>query len=186
MNFLIISGNPKTTGLCHEITMAACNGAAAGGVNCQIEYTNDIGRCKMCGDGWGVCRNENKCAFGGDDGFDELHNKIKNADAISFITPVYWWDVSEGLKSFLDRLRRCEFGQEGALSGKPVLLIASPGGSGNGLVNCFEQMELFCRHTGASVFDFIGVNRWNKDYKAVCAFEAAKALASGRKVGDDV
>ena len=32
------------------------------------------------------------------------------------VTPVYWGETAEGLKSFMDRLRRCEFGQNGVLS----------------------------------------------------------------------
>jgi hypothetical protein len=45
------------------------------------------------------------------------------------------------------------------------------------------QCAMFCRHTGAVIFDYIGINRWNKDYKrkAVCA--AARAMAEGRKAG---
>ncbi|MDP3058890.1 MAG: NAD(P)H-dependent oxidoreductase, partial [bacterium] len=101
-------------------------------------------------------------------------------------SPVYWGETSEALKSFIDRLRRCEFGPKGALSNKQVLLIAVPGGSGNGLLTCLEQMERFCRHTGAIIFDYIGVNRWNSDYKRVAVKSAAFALATGRKNGDTV
>ena len=36
----------------------------------------------------------------------------------------------------MDKLRRCEFGKNGVLSGKPILLVASPGGSGNGMLSC--------------------------------------------------
>jgi hypothetical protein len=31
------------------------------------------------------------------------------------------------------------------------------------------------------IFDYIGVNRWNSDYKRVAAKAAAYAIASGRK-----
>jgi hypothetical protein len=89
----------------------------------------------------------------------------------------------------MDRLRRCEFatgGFDGALKGKQTLLAAVPGGSGNGLLTCLQQMERFCQHTGAVIFDFIGVNRWNRNYKRVAAYEAAKMMAQGIKNGDDV
>jgi multimeric flavodoxin WrbA len=109
---------------------------------------------------------------------------VRNADQFCIITPVYWWEVSEGLKCFIDRLRRCEFGDHGALSGKQVLLVASPGGTGNGVLNCLAQMEDFCKHTGAAVFDFVGINRWNNDYKRDSAYAAARAMASGRLAGD--
>jgi hypothetical protein len=71
-------------------------------------------------------------------------------------------------------------------SGKQVLLIASPGGSGNGMLSCLEQLDRFWRHTGAVNFEYIGINRWNNDYKKQTAFAAAKAMASGRKNGDTI
>ena len=74
----------------------------------------------------------------------------------------------------------------GALSGKQVLLIASPGGTGNGMLTCLEQMDRVCRHTNAVIFDYIGVNRWNSDYKKPVVYAAAKAMAGGRKNGATV
>ena len=44
----------------------------------------------------------------GKDGFTDAQEKIREADAVAFISPVYWEEVSEGLKSFMDRFRRCE------------------------------------------------------------------------------
>jgi multimeric flavodoxin WrbA len=141
--------------------------------------------CHVCNDGWGSCRGYHECAFG-EDGFNEGQQALKRADAICIITPVYWGEMAEGLKCFLDRFRRCEFGQNGAIAGKQILLAASPGGSGNGALTCLEQMDRFCRHTGAIIFDLISINRWNHDYKARAAYSAAKALAAGRKAGNNI
>jgi multimeric flavodoxin WrbA len=185
MNFLIISGNPKRDGLCQSITDSVEAGARDGGADVKILKTDGIIRCKMCGDGWGICREQHRCAFGGD-GFDAAQDEIRNADQLCVITPVYWWDISEGLKGLLDRIRRCEFGGSGALSGKQALLVASPGGTGNGMLEALTQMRYFCSHTGAVIFDFIGVNRWNSDYKRDAAYAAARAMAEGRRAGDTV
>ncbi|MDR2648459.1 MAG: flavodoxin family protein [Clostridiales bacterium] len=183
--FLIISGNPKTDGLCHSVTEAVQRGAAEAGENVQTLTVAALERCHVCGNGWGKCLTEHACAFGGD-GYDEAVEFVRKADKICIITPVYWGEMAEGLKSFFDRLRRCEnvIRGSGALAGKPVLLIASPGGSGNGALSCLEQMERFCRHTGAVIFDYISVNRWNQDYKRESAYAAAKAIAGGRKAGE--
>ena len=183
--FLIISGNPKTEGLCWSVTEAVRRGAADGGEETVTLTTEGMDRCRVCGTGWGTCRTERRCEFGGD-GFDEAVESVRRADKICIITPVYWGEMAEGLKSFLDRLRRCEsmMRDTGALAGKPVLLIASPGGSGNGALTCLEQMDRFCRHTGAVIFDYIGVNRWNQDYKREAAYAAAKAIAAGRRAGE--
>jgi len=160
-------------------------GAADGGAEAEILTMDGIERCKCCGNGWGTCREQHNCIYGGD-GFGKAQETVRNADVLCIITPVYWGETAEGLKSFMDRLRRCEFGQSGALSGNQVLLIAVPGGSGNGLLPCLEQMDRFCRHTGAVIFDYIGVNRWNSDYKKQTAYSAARAMAEGRKAGETV
>lgn len=185
MKFLIVSGNPKTDGLCHSITEAIQMGATAGGAQVELLSVQGTQACHVCGTGWGSCRDEHSCMFGYD-GFAAAQEAVRHADALCFITPVYWGETAEGMKAFLDRFRRCEYGQAGGLSGKPVLLVASPGGSGNGLLSCLEQMDRFCRHTGAIIYDYIGVNRWNSDYKKAAAHAAAHAIASGRNAGDTV
>jgi multimeric flavodoxin WrbA len=185
MKYLILSGNPKSDGLCHSFQEAIEKGASEGGAEVEVLKLDKIERCHVCSGGWGTCREKHVCAFGSD-GFDNAQQVVKSADKIAIITPVYWQEVAEGLKSFIDRLRRCEFGQNGALSGKEVLLVASAGGSGNGTLISLEQLDRFSRHTGAIIFDYISVNRWNSDYKRQATFEAAKAMASGRKNGDTV
>ena len=185
MKFLIVSGNPKDTGLCRAITDSIAAGARDGGAEVVEINVNNMPRCKVCGGGWGTCR-DRKCAFG-TDGFDEARAQVQDADAIAFVSPVYWQDLAEGMKCFLDRLRRCDRAMgEGtaSLANKPVIIVASAGGSGRGTIQCLENLERFCGHMGAPVFDAISQNRWNSDYKQAAAYAAAKALASGRKHGD--
>ena len=187
MKICILSGNPKTEGLCQSVIDAAKAGALDAGAEIDEIRLCDfkLVRCQVCGNGWGTCRDENVCAYG-NDGFNEITERIKACDAIILASPVYWGETSEAFKSFIDRLRRCEFNQSDTLRGKQVLLIAVPGGSGNGMLTCMEQMDRFCRHTGAVIFDYIGVNRWNSDYKKLAARAAAMAMAGGRVNGDTV
>lgn len=187
MKIAIVSGNPKKEGLCQSVITAAKQGAIEGGAEVEEIRLCDLKlkRCQVCGNGWGPCREENYCVHGSD-GFDEIKDRIKSSDAIIFASPVYWSETTEAFKSFIDRLRRCEFNQTETLRNKQVLLIASAGGSGNGILSAFEQMDRFCRHTGAIIFDYIGVNRWNGDYKGSAAKTAAYAIATGRKNGDTI
>jgi multimeric flavodoxin WrbA len=188
MNFLIISGTPKNEGLCDSCVKAVRDGAETEKVSAEVERVCDrpIARCAMCEDGWGDCLREHTCRFG-DDGFSGLQRRIARADAVALVTPVYWWEMTEAMKAFFDRFRRCEAtkGEKGALAGKAVLLVASAGGSGNGLLSCLEQMERLCRHLRARIFDYIAVNRWNKEYKLAAISSAAKAIASG-SLPDDI
>jgi len=188
MKICILSGNPKKEGLCQSIIDATKLGAVDGGAEVDEIRLCDykLIRCQVCGDGWGPCREENYCIYGKDDGFDEIKARVQSSDAIILATPVYWGETSEALKSFIDRLRRCEFNGNDTLRNKQILLIASAGGTGNGLLTALEQMDRFCRHTGALIFDYIGVNRWNRDYKQLAAKTAAHAMANGRKNGETV
>lgn len=187
MKICILSGNPKKEGLCQSLVAAARHGAQDGKAEVDeirlAEYK--LLRCQVCGNGWGPCRDENICQFGGD-GFDEIVARIKTCDALVLVTPVYWGETSELLKCFLDRLRRCEFSGEETLRDKQVIMVASAGGSGNGVLTCLEQMDRFCRHTGMVFFDYFAVNRWNSDYKKHAIRSAVHALAEGRKNGDTV
>ncbi len=187
MRIGIISGNPKQDGLCQSIINAIKDGATKAGAEVdEIRLCDlDLKACQVCGDGWGMCARENRCSYG-NDGFDDTLARIDQSNALVFASPVYWGEVSETLKIFLDRLRRCQYGPKGILRGKQTLIVASPGGSGNGLLSTLEQLDRFCRHTGATIFDYIGINRWNRDYKQVAAEAAAFAMASGRKNGDTV
>jgi multimeric flavodoxin WrbA len=187
MKLLILSGNPKTDGLCQSVIDAVAEGARSGGADVEEVRLCDmtIERCHVCEDGWGVCRNEDYCIFG-NDGFDDVAAQVLEADVVALATPVYWHESSEALKSFIDRFRRCYFGAAGPFAGKQVLLIASAGGTGNGILPCLQQLERFCQHTGAEVFDMIGINRWNNDYKREAARAAGKAIAEGRRNDDTV
>jgi multimeric flavodoxin WrbA len=184
MKVIILSGTPKSDGLCCSCVNAALAGAEKAGADCEVIRLCDykLIRCAMCGDGWGTCREEHTCIFGGD-GFAEIQKKISDADAVILDTPVYWGDMTEVMKAFFDRFRRCEArkGDLGAMAGKSVLLIASPGGSGNGMISCLEQMDRLCRHLYANIFDFVGVNRWNSEYKLVAISEAAAAMVRSVK-----
>ena len=188
MNFLIVSGTPKHEGLCDSCVKAVREGAENAQVSAEVERVCDwhMARCAMCGDGWGDCLTKHTCRFG-DDGFTEMQRRIARADALALVTPVYWWEMSEAMKAFFDRFRRCEAtkGEKGAMAGKAVLLVASAGGTGNGLLSCLEQMERLCRHLRARIYDYIGVNRWNKDYTLSAIRSAARAVASG-ELPDDI
>ncbi len=177
MKVLIISGTPKREGLSCSCEEAALAGVISAGAEGEVVKLCDykLTRCAMCGDGWGTCRDKHTCIYG-DDGFNDIQSKLAEADLLILNTPVYWGDMTEIMKAFFDRFRRCEAfkGSESALADKNVLLIASPGGSGNGLISCLEQMERVCRHLSAKIYDFIGVNRWNREYK-LAAIKAAAA-----------
>jgi len=183
MKLLIISGTPKPDGLTHSFEVKAKETAEELKIEHEIINPSkmNLHKCKMCDDGWGVCFYEHYCKFGDKDGFNDLQKKVKEADAFIYITPVYWGEMSEELKIFIDRLRRCQATKQWGSKadeisyhkGKPSIVVAVAGGGGGGCPSAFLQMERAISNMGgdewpkehAGLFDFIAVNRWNKTYK---------------------
>jgi multimeric flavodoxin WrbA len=119
--------------------------------------------CRICGNGWGTCFADAKCVI--NDTLSELQEKIRNAEGIALITPVYWGEPSERMKYFLDRFRRCEaFNKNGsAAAGKTIELVAAAGGSGHGTVTALREMENWCNHVHANIAERIGITRFNRE-----------------------
>lgn len=178
MNVLVISSSPNLEGLTARCAHAAVDGIRkAGGLPEEILLNHmKVQICRACNDGWGTCYSEAECEV--DDDFQELHAKARNADGLVLVTPVYYGDLSESMKAFTDRLRRCEGprSQKSALNNQPVILVAAAGGSGRGAIACLSNMERWCDHVGARVFDHISVHRWNRDYKLGVIHSAARAM----------
>lgn len=180
MQILVISASPNRDGLTAACAAAAVEGIRAAGVSAEEVRLNDrqIGLCRACDDGWGPCREEHWCQMVDD--FQTIHACVRQAEGYVLVTPVYWWEMSEVAKAFLDRLRRCEAprGEQSALYGKPILSVAAAGGSGNGTLPCLLSMERFTKHVRARVFDLIPVTRWTRPYKLEAIGAAAQAMAT--------
>jgi len=194
MKLLIISGTPKTYGLTYSFVEKSKETADKIGIESEVIDLSkmNLTKCRMCSGGWGVCFYDHYCAFGDKDGFNDLQIKVKEADAFIFITPVYWGEMSEELKLFMDKLRRCQATKQwdsreeevSFLNGKPSIMVAVAGGGGGGCPSAFLHMERAVGAAGgdnwpkehAGFFDFIAVNRWNKIYKQEALKEAINAM----------
>jgi multimeric flavodoxin WrbA len=125
-----------------------------------------VERCRQCEDnGWGICRTEGKCVI--EDDFASLVGNMRNADAVIFATPVYFSDLSESMRAFLDRLRRTcvhESGRDG-ISGKRAIGICVAGGGGGGAPTCAASLEKVISRCGFDVIDMVPVRRQNLDMK---------------------
>jgi multimeric flavodoxin WrbA len=122
--------------------------------------------CRQCEDtGWGICKSEGQCTI--KDDFGMLVDKIRKSDIVIFATPVYFSDLSESMKSFLDRLRRIcmnESGQNG-IKDKIAVGICVAGGGGGGSPKCIFNLENILTRCGFDVMDFIPVRRQNAELK---------------------
>jgi len=180
-----IQSSPNLDGLTCKLAQAALDGAKSEGAKIELVHLNRLGieSCKAHDRGWGTCRGEGRCLI--EDDFQTLREKINEADALVFSTPVYFGDVSESAKRFLDRWRRCEiFNREDSrLKDKPVIGIAAAGGSGRGTVTALGSLETYLRWLQFTIFDLVTATRVSKDHKLDMLKAAGKRVVTSVEKG---
>lgn len=121
----------------------------------------NIKKCLACGKrGWGICLEEHKCIQ--KDNFNEIYEYMSNFDAYIFITPVYFWEMSESAKTFFDRLKRCDaFNNNSKIKGKKIVCIACAGGSGNGTEETLKSFDILDHFLKTKMIGRIPVTKAN-------------------------
>ena len=182
MKVIGIQSSPNVDGLTSMLGKAVLEGAESKGAETELVHLNqlDIRSCEahnLDGRGWGTCRTKGTCMT--KDDFQKLRSMINDADALVFSTPVYFGDISESAKNFLDRWRRCERDNaDSPLVGKPVIGIAAAGGSGGGAVNALHNLETYLRRLQFAMFDLVPVTQKSKRHKLDMLRVAGQRLAS--------
>ncbi|MDR2530396.1 MAG: flavodoxin family protein [Oscillospiraceae bacterium] len=177
--YIVITASPNSDGLTAACGKAALDGVKQAGGQAELYDIKALEPCRVCGNGWGSCRDTSKCVIG--DVLPELQAKLRECQGVFLVTPVYFGQPAERMKYFLDRFRRCEaFNHEGsAASGKQFDLIAAAGGSGNGTATCLTEMESWCRAVGAIAQERIGVTRFNREPALKLIEDAAARMVKG-------
>ena len=179
MKCLAIHSSPNTDGLSAATAQAVLDGFASEGGDVELIHLNhmDIKPCKACERGWGQCR-EGDCIQ--KDDLETIREKIREADAFVFVTPVYWHDLSESAKKFLDRLRRVEtFSGRDTLVGTKTIGVAAAGGSGNGAARAIHLLEDYLKRVGLELVDLVTITKFSRDHKLPMLEHAGKRLAQG-------
>ena len=177
MNITVIYSSPNTDGLTASAKDRVVAGLKAKGAEINEIWLNgaDIRMCQACGNGWGTCRSEGTCVI--QDGFADVYKAVREADGVVFVTAVYWHDMTEVLKAFMDRMRRCDRHHNHTLDGKKVMLTACAGGSGNGAVRCLEVMEYVLDKMNMKCVERLPVTRFSREYMLPALEEAGKRFA---------
>lgn len=174
---LVLSGSRNRQGQTARAINAICKGVDAAGGSSEVLFLTELKleRCRQCEpDGWGICRREGRCII--EDDFPMITEKIKTADAMVFANPVYFGDICESLRAFLDRFRRTRFARMirpampgmppmPAGPGTPAVGYCYAGGSGNGTASCCANLERVLQTCGFDVVDMILARRQNLDVK---------------------
>lgn len=186
MKVAVIWSSPNTDGLTAAAKNQLISGLQKAGAEIDEIHMNRLKmeHCRACGNGWGTCRMKGSCVL--QDDFADVYRRIVEADGIVFVSAVYWSDLTECMKAFIDRLRRCEATFNHALAEKRCVLVACAGGTGRGTVECLQNLELALTHMGMRAYDRIPVNRYNKDYMLPALEMAGQTYADRLENGFDM
>ena len=196
--YIIITASPNKEGLTTDCGKAAYDGITGAGGEAEIIdiCTENLKPCVNCGTstdvfgiidkGWGTCFGKAVCTI--NDIMSELQVKIREAEGLILVSPVYFGQPSEFMQYFMDRFRRLEvFNEEhgSAAKNKAIDMIAAAGGSGNGTVPCLMEMETWCRQVGALPKDRIGISRFNRENMLQEIKSSATRMVKGEFFGAD-
>ncbi len=137
----------------------------------------DIKKCLACGKrGWGICLKEHTCIQ--KDDFNEIYSYMGNFDTYILITPVYFWEMSESAKTFLDRLKRCDaFCSNSKIRGKKIICIACAGGSGSGTEETLKSFDILNHFLKTEMCGRIPVTKANFEKQKELIEEAIKSFS---------
>lgn len=181
MKAVVVLGSRNPEGQTARAARALVQGLSDAGVDVEQVFLPklQIERCRQCENhGWGLCRKEGRCVI--DDDFAAVARKLKEANVAVFAVPVYFSDLSESLRAFLDRLRRTCMNESGkvGIAGTPAVGICVAGGGGGGAPACCVSLEKVLSTAGFDVVDMVPVRRQNLDMKMECLPIVGKWLAS--------
>ena len=182
MRILAILGSRNPEGQTARAVKALAEGAGGAGAEVETVFLPALAieRCRQCDErGWGLCRREGRCVI--EDDLAGLVAKMRAADALVVATPVYFGDLSEGLRALLDRVRRTcmhEAGKRG-LAGKVAVGVAVAGGGGGGAPPCCASLEKVLRTIGLDLADLVPVRRQNLPFKCAVLRLTGEHLARG-------
>jgi multimeric flavodoxin WrbA len=167
MKAFMISGSRNPQGRTAQCCNALARGLSKAGATSELVFlpTLKLERCRQCeADGWGICRREGWCVI--KDDFASLVDKMKEADVAVFANPVYFRDLAESMRTFLDRVRRLNFMQPTRpFNGKPAMGLCLAGGGGNFAPSAGFNLDTILQMCGFDVIDMWNVRRQNFDIK---------------------
>ncbi len=182
----VVWSSPNKEGLTASAKEQITRGLRDAGAEIREIHLNgkELAHCRACGNGWGTCNRKGTCVI--QDDFADIYETLRNADGIVWISAVYWSDMTECMKAFFDRLRRCDAMHNHFLAEKRCVLIACAGGTGRGTLECLTQLERGLNHMGMRAYDRIPVVRYNRDYILPALVEAGKIYAKRLETGFDM
>jgi multimeric flavodoxin WrbA len=143
---VIVKGSPREQGNSATLAKQVAAGAQASGAQVESFYLHgmDIQACDACDSCQGMA--DLDCII--EDDMQLLYPKIREADAVVYATPIYWFTVSAQMKLFMDRC----YGLGGetddpayhVLAGKRIDIVLTYGGDDpfdSGAINAIRTFQ---------------------------------------------
>ncbi len=127
---VIVKGSPRKKGNSAILAEQVAAGAKAAGAEVESFYLHgmDIQACDACDECQGVTAVD--CVL--DDDMQILYPKLREADAVVYASPIYWFTVTAQLKLFIDRcygMGSDTFEMDGhVMAGKRIGVLLTYGG----------------------------------------------------------
>ena len=142
----IVSSTPRKGGNSEILADEFARGAEEAGNTVIKMNVRDL-NLKFC-IGCLYCQSHDKCVLS--DGMNGLYNDIQTADVLVFATPIYYYEMSGQLKTFLDRLNPL-YPRENSFKDVYLLATAADGEDSamdgavkgvQGWIECFDGVRL--------------------------------------------
>jgi multimeric flavodoxin WrbA len=158
-NILVLTGSPRIGGNSDLLADAFIKGANKAGhevVKCEVGKKNIMG-CKACD----TCYSKGKpCSF--DDDFNSIAPLIEKADAIIFITPLYWFSFPTQLKAVIDKSYSFIIGKKKLNIKESMLLVCGEEDDESvfsGIISTYKQISYYQKWSDRGHLVVPGVNR---------------------------
>ncbi len=185
---LILKGSPREIGNSALLAGQVAAGAEVTGAQVESYYLHgmDISPCDACE----ACRGSSDARCVVEDDMQLLYPIIRDADAIVYASPIYWFTITAQLKAFMDRCYALggDTVKEHALAGKRVGVVLTYGGDDpfdSGAINAIRMFQDTFNYIPAEIVGMVygsasgvGAVVENKDLMAQ-AYELGRKLAAG-------
>ena len=187
---VIVKGSPRKSGNSAALAEQVAEGARAAGAQVESFYLHgmDIQPCDACDSCQGMVGLD--CII--DDDMQALYPMLREADAIVYASPVYWFTVSAQMKLFMDRCygmtSDIDVAGEHAFAGKRIGVVLAYGGDDpfdSGAINAIRTFQDVFNYIPAEIVGIVygygseaGEIRENQDVMEG-AYELGRRLGSG-------
>ncbi|WP_320127889.1 flavodoxin family protein [uncultured Sphaerochaeta sp.] len=152
MKMLIIHGSARKNGnsstLAKEFEKEASTRYTVENLYLGEKKISDCTGCKHC-------KRTGSCRY--TDDMQPIYTQFKEADAVCFVSPVYWWGISSLLKTCIDRLYALNLKD---FHNKDFYLIVTGSDSVEGIQYMLiqEQFKAICEYTGMVFAGYLPVS----------------------------